>query len=290
MLAAGVVAAIGFLPSLVPSLRESDWWAGNSWRLVFFVGILPALLCFWIRRDVPEPEIWKARRAEAAAEAAAAGGAAPRPPRRRWSELMTPEERRHALLATVMNACAMFGYWGLFTWIPAYLKRPVEQGGRGLDLLATTTWLFVMFAGKFLGYSLFGFMADAFGRRRVYASYLFIAALLVPAFAYAPSAGWLLLLGPLVAFFGTGFFSGFSALAAEIFPTPIRASALGLTYNVGRGIAAFAPFVVGAISDSFSRSAPERGLATAFLFLAGTYLAAALLALRLPDSRGRELA
>jgi MFS family permease len=181
-----------------------------------------------------------------------------------------------------MNACAMFGYWGLFTWIPAYLSLPVEQGGRGLDLMKTTTWLLLMGVGKWFGYTLFGFAADTVGRRRSYVVYLVAAAVLVPLYGATTSPTWLLVLGPLVAFFGTGYFSGFSAIASELFPTEVRATAMGLSYNIGRGFSAIAPAVVGALANTY-------GLGTAFFLQAAAFFAAALLALALPETKGRRL-
>jgi MFS family permease len=190
--------------------------------------------------------------------------------------------RRNGAIATAMNACSMFGYWGLFTWIPAYLSLPVADGGRGLDLFRTTTWLVVMGAGKWLGYVCFGFGADRFGRRRAYVGYLLVAALLVPVYGLTGSAAWLLALGPLVAFFGTGYFSGFAALASELFPTEVRATAMGLSYNIGRGLSALAPLAVGALATRY-------GLGAAFLLQAAAFLAAALFALALPETKGKPL-
>jgi MFS family permease len=253
MIAAGVVALV--LPAF-------------GWRAVFFVGVLPALVVFWIRRDVPESEIWLRQQG--------AGGAGS--VRLLWRR----DLRRNGIVATAMNACAMFGYWGLFTWIPAYLSLPVEQGGRGLDLMKTTAWLVIMGVGKWLGYALFGFFADSVGRRRSYVTYLLAAAALVPLFGMARTPFWLLVLGPFVAFFGTGFFSGFGAIASELFPTEIRATAMGLSYNVGRGLSAAAPVVVGLLANRF-------GLGSAFFLQAAAFLAAALLALALPETRGRQL-
>jgi MFS family permease len=253
MLAVGVVAVV--LPSF-------------GWRAVFFVGVLPALLVFWIRRRVPESEIWLRQ------EKTTATGA--------LRVLRRPDLRRNGLLATAMNACAMFGYWGLFTWIPAYLSLPVEQGGRGLDLMKTTTWLLLMGVGKWFGYVLFGFVADSVGRRRAYVTYLLVAAAIVPLYGMTSTPAWLLILGPIVAFFGTGYFSGFSAIASELFPTEIRATAMGFSYNVGRGLSAAAPAVVGLLADRF-------GLGSAFFLQAAAFLAAALLALALPETKGRRL-
>src|SRR5712664_194159 len=170
-----------------------------GWRAVFLVGVLPALLVFWIQSSVPEPVLWSERRS-----------VTQRPP---LKHLLSPQVLRAGLLATAMNTCALFGYWGLFTWIPAYLSLPPAQGGRGLSLVKTTSFFLVLCAGKFLGYAAFGFLADAFGRRKPYFTYLLIAALLVPIYGMTSSPTLLLLLGPLVAFFGTGFFSGYAAIA-----------------------------------------------------------------------------
>ncbi len=239
-----------------------------GWRAVFLVGVLPALLVFWIQSSVPEPVLWSERRS-----------AAQRPPLKR---LLSPQVLRTGLLATAMNTCALFGYWGLFTWIPAYLSLPPAQGGRGLSLVKTTAFFLVLCAGKFLGYVTFGFFADAFGRRKPYFTYLIIAAALVPIYGMTTSPFWLLVLGPLVAFFGTGFFSGFAAIASEIFPGEIRAAAMGLSYNVGRGLSAFAPLAVGAL-------AIKHGIGPAFLLQAGAFFVAAILSLMLPETRGRQL-
>lgn len=239
-----------------------------GWRAVFFIGVLPALLVFWIYRGVPEPQLWKNR-----SRGKESGG---------LRRLLQKDVFRNGLLATAMNACAMFGYWGLFTWIPGYLSLPVSQGGRGLTLVAATTLYLVLSPGKWLGYASFGFFADAFGRRKPYFTYLLVAAIIVPLYAVIRSPLLLLLLGPFVAFFGTGFFSGYAAITSELFPGEIRAAAMGLSYNLGRGLSAVAPFAVGAIATRF-------GFLPGFFLLAGAFLAAALLALLLPETRGREL-
>jgi MFS family permease len=181
-----------------------------------------------------------------------------------------------------MNAFSLFGYWGLFTWIPAYLSLPVAQGGRGIGLVKTTGFFLVLCAGKWLGYATFGFFSDAFGRRRPYFTYLFIAALSAPIYGVTRSAGWLLALGPIVAFFGTGSFSGYASLASEIFPSEIRAAAMGLSYNIGRVFSAIAPFAVGALAIKY-------GIGPAFFLQAAAFLVAAVLSLTLPETRGQEL-
>ena len=239
-----------------------------GWRAVFFAGVLPALLVLWIYRGVPEPELWKNRTKEKKSAV--------------LRQLLQRDVLRNGLLATTMNAFSMFGYWGLFTWIPSFLSLPVSKGGRGMSLVVGTTFYLVLSPGKWLGYASFGFFADAFGRRKPYFTYLLVAAILVPLYAVIRSPILLLLLGPFVAFFGTGFFSGYAAIASELFPGEIRAAAMGLSYNLGRGLSAAAPFAVGAMASQF-------GFLPAFFLLAGAFLAAALLALLLPETRGREL-
>jgi MFS family permease len=239
-----------------------------GWRAVFFVGVLPAFLVIWLQHRVPEPELWKLR--------------VVRKDKVPLRKLLEKGVLRNGILATSMNAFSMFGYWGLLPWVPGYLSLSPAQGGRGLSLLKTTSFFLVLCLGKWLGYALFGFFSDAFGRRKPYFLYLIIAAALVPIYGMSRSAFWLLALGPLVAFFGTGYFSGYAAIASELFPGEIRAAAMGLSYNIGRGISAVAPFAVGALALRY-------GIGPAFFLQAGAFLMAALLALALPETRGLAL-
>jgi len=241
-----------------------------GWRAVFFVGVLPALVTFWILRRVAEPEVWRASRA------------APEVGRGELSRLFAPPLRRHTVVVTVVNAFTMFAWWGLFTWIPSYLGLPPAQGGAGLDIVRTSTWVILMQVGMWLGYVTFGFTSDRFGRRSTYIAYLAAATLLVPVYGAVRAPVALLLLGPPVAFFGTGYFVGFGVMTAELFPTRIRATAQGLTYNFGRGVSALAPFAVGSL-------ALRHGLGFAFNLVAAAFGAAALLALLLPETRGRQI-
>jgi MFS family permease len=275
-LVAGLLLGLGSVV-LAPGLELPGW------RAVFFVGVLPALLVLWVRRRVAEPEIWRGhleQRASAGEKRPALGQARAR--RGGLARLWQPDLRRHAVIATVMNTATLFGYWGLFTWIPAFLALPPEQGGRGLTITETTLWLIVMGVGKWFGYVLFGYAADTAGRRRAYIAYLTAAALLVPVFVTLKDPRWLLIVAPWVAFFGTGYFSGFGAIASELFPTEIRATAMGLTYNLGRAVSAAAPFLVGALALRY-------GLPAALLVTSGAFLLAAVLASLLPETKGTEL-
>jgi MFS family permease len=236
-----------------------------GWRAVFFTGIIPALFTLWIRRSVKEPEMWRKQ----------IGNREPGTGSREFP-------LRIAIFLTAMNAATMFAYWGQGSWVPSYLSLPTTQGGVGLSTETMALFIIAMQVGMWLGYVTFGFVSDAVGRRPTYISYLLIAAVLVWYYGFAREPWILLVLGPFVAFFGTGFFSGFGAVASEIFPTAIRATALGVTYNSGRLLSAIAPFVVGTMAQN-------RGFGAAFTVTAVAYMIAAVLWLGIPETKGRKM-
>ena len=238
----------------------------HNWRYVFFIGIAPALLLLWIQKEVPESELWRRQAAKNIGPAR-----------------LSREHVRNAVVLLALNFFGLFAWWGLFTWIPPYLSLPVEQGGRGFSQLGTTGLLvFLNLAGMFPGYISFGFVADRLGRRWAFFVYLFAAACVLPVYAAARQSWQILLMGAVVAFFGTGFFSGSGIVGSELFPTHVRARALGLTYNGARMLSCVAPYAIGALSM-------HRGLSGAFVVCAVGFLLAAFTALLLPETRGREL-
>jgi len=270
--AIGYLAAAGLSALILPH---------HGWRVLFLAGVLPALLTVWIRRRVEEPEIWRRR-------VAGGTGARPTSPELstadRFRTILRPPLRRHTLVATSMGAALLFAYWGLFTWIPAYLSSPVERGGAGLDLVRSSAWIAPMQIGAFLGYNLFGVIADRVGRRPAFLLFVLGAAAIVPCYGLASrQPGVLLLLGPLVGFFGHGYFSLFGAMLAELFPAGVRATAQGLCYNTGRALSATAPLLIGAAAARF-------GFGTALAFTSMLYLVGGALIFLLPETRGRELA
>ncbi|MGO9940630.1 MAG: MFS transporter [Terracidiphilus sp.] len=239
--------------------------AHAGWRWVFFTGILPAFLVLWIQHRVPEPPLWERSHAASSTQKLAALGQYLRP----------------LIVLTLANTCGMFAWWGLFTWIPAYLVLPTAQGGRGFTSLSLTGFLVTInLLGMLPGYLLFGVAADRFGRRPTFALYLGAAACVVPLLAAARQPAFILLFASIAAFFGTGFFTGSAIIGSELFPTHARATALGTSYNVARGLSALAPLTIGALSE-------RHGLSWAFG--ASAVAAAALLALLLPETQGAAL-
>jgi hypothetical protein len=104
------------------------------------------------------------------------------------------------------------------------------------------------------------------------------ASVLLPIYGQVREPTLLLMLGPLVALFGTGYFSGFGAVTADFYPASIRATAQGFTYNTGRLVSAGAPFIVGSL-------AATHGFDVAFLVTGGAFLAAAIAWIWIPDGR-----
>jgi MFS family permease len=254
----------------------------SNWRAVFFVGVLPALVIFWILKKVPESEMWERHRK------ASLAASSPQPEATQAREdsffhLFSRSYARHTIALLLVNFFGLFAWWGLFTWIPPYLSLPVSQGGRGFGVMSTTALLlFLNLAGMFPGYLTFGWVADRLGRRNSFILYTLAAAFFVPLYAVARSEWVLLLLGAVVAFFGTGFFSGSGIVGSEIFPTRLRARALGFTYNGARTLSALAPFVIGRVGQA-------KGLGWAFHLCATSFLLATVMAVLLPETKGKQL-
>jgi MFS family permease len=268
------------------ALMQSSWAVGYAlaalvsapllamagWRAVFFVGIVPALLAVWIQRSVVESHVWlAARRREHEAPTAT------------LRDVFRGRFAGTTALLTIMSSATIFAYWGLFLWVPAFLSLPPERGGLGFDETWKTLLVVTMQVGTFLGYVSFGYIADAVGRRKSFVAFILIAAVLTLIYSVTRDRWLLLGLGPLVAFFGTGFFSGFGTVTAEIYPTSVRAVAQGFTFNMGRFASAAAPLMVGSLAES-------RGFGPAFALLAGALLIGAATWIWLPETKGRSVA
>jgi len=268
--AAGMMQSAWAVGALLAAALSALVLERFGWRVLFLIGVFPAILAYFIRRNVEEPEIWKR-----AKEVAAPTG---------WGEIFAPRFLRTTLVATMVAASTLVAYWGIFTWLPAYLATPVSQGGVGLSVTKSATWMIVVQLGAFAGYLSFGWIADRLGRRPAFTLFMICATLVIPAYAAAAShPSVLLLIGPLVGFFAHGYFSLFGALLSELFPTSLRATGQGFCYNAGRLAAAAAPFAIGFAADSV-------GLGVALTVNALFFTLAGALIWLLPETRGRELA
>ncbi len=287
---AGAVLVAEYWPSekraRAISLMQSGWAIGYilaaivaatilpayGWRMMFWIGVLPALLTVWIRRNVPEPPVWVNRKEKAGS----------------LLEIFQGPLLRVTLIATALATTVLFAYWGVFTWLPGFLAAPTSAGGAGFGIVKTSGWIIAMQMGAFAGYNCFGLLADRLGRRTAFAIYVVAAAIMTVAYGSAPrwagdSAPTVLLIaGPLLGFFGTGFFALFGTMLAELYPTSVRGAGQGFVYNFGRGLSALAPLTVGAVAD-------KSGLDMALVLNAGYFLLGAGLVFFLPETKGREL-
>lgn len=246
--------AIGYMAAAIVAALVLPHY---GWRWLFVVGLAPAAFTWWIRRSVPESPQWK------------------RPEGSPFGELLRPPLRGRVLVLTALCCCLLFGYWGVFTWLPAYLSSPVERGGAGLSIVRSSAWILPMQVGAFLGYISFGFLADRFGRLRAFLLFVLSTAVLVPVYGLAGrSAAILLAIGPLLGFFGHGYFSVVGSIATEMFPSRVRNTAQGFCYNAGRGLAGFAPATVGALADRFGIGAALT--VTSIFFVAGAVVMAGM--------------
>ena len=259
--------AIGYaLAALVNWLVQDV--AGFGWRVVFFVGVLPALYALWVRSRVEEPVLWQRARAA--------------PKRGSLGRALGGRMLGVTVAVTLMNACTLFGWWGFNSWVPTYLSSASQQGGIGLSVRLMSLLVITMQAGMWLGYVTFGFISDAIGRRRTYVGYLILAAALVWSYTSSRNPWVLFALGPVTAFFATGYFSGFGAVTAELYPTEVRATAQGFTYNLGRVVSAFAPRAVGSLATT-------RGYPAALSLAAAAFLLAAMFWVFIPETKGRAI-
>ncbi len=260
--------AVGYAAAALVTAVVMPLW---GWRAVFFIGVLPALLVFWVRKKVEEPEIWKIQKKSAPQEQKAKIGSVIR-------------GRLLGITAavTLMNAFTMFAWWGFNLWIPGYLSLAQNQGGIGLSTRLMSSLVIFMQFGMWLGYLTFGYISDTLGRKKTYIIYLLAASLFIVVYSGLDKPLLLFFLGPFVAFFGTGYFSGFGALTAELYPTRIRATLQGFTYNIGRIVSAIAPLAIGSLAQ-------EKGFGTAFLLASGAFIAAAAMWILIPETCGRKL-
>ena len=240
-----------------------------AWRWMFALGALPALLIFFLRRYVEEPEVAVRSRAHAVATG-------DRPSI--W-EIFSPEIRRTTLLAALLGTGAQGGYYAISSWVPTFLRSE-----RGLTVIGSSGYLAVLISGSFVGYLLGAWLADRIGRRPLFIYSAIAAIILVLIYTSVPLSNAVMLwLGFPLGVASSAYFSGLGAFFTELFPTRLRGSGQGFAYNFGRGIGALFPTLVGYLSATIALST---AIAVFAVMAYGLLLIAALL---LPETRGKVL-
>ena len=240
-----------------------------AWRWMFVIGALPALLVFYLRRYVTEPEISAASRAKQAAE-----GTRPA----LW-EIFSGPILKTTILASLMATGCQGGYYAITFWVPRFLTAE-----RNLSIVDSTGYLAALIIGSFIGYLVGAWLADRIGRRNLFLTFSLGAIAVVLVYTQVELTNRLLwVLGFPLGFFASGYFSGVGAFLTELYPTRLRGSGQGFCYNFGRGIGALFPFLVGALSTTTT-------LANAIaVFAVAAYSVFFLAAFALPETRGKVL-
>ena len=266
-----------------------------GWRMCFFISIIPALIVVFIRRDLPESDLWVLKQKSSAKIVKQTADVVVNLKSRvfewfiksvkrddsKFLMLFSKEYRKNFILALILAILGLSAYWFTYSWMPDYLYTE-----RHFSLTKSALWIIVTQIGGFLGYLSFGFVADRIGRRPAYTIYSFLMAIGLVMITVL----WDLVVGnpPLILSFmfivgfGTGFFGGYGPLFSELFPTLIRNTASGSAFNLGRGVQFFTPVIIAMISINYNLSLGIF-LAAIFAILTGIFI------WTFPETKGRDL-
>ena len=262
----------------------------GAWRTMYLIGVLPAVLTLWIRRAIPESTLWeKANEQRRAANQRKRQGYAVMADDRaltRFSFLdlfASPMIRKRTTIAFLMATASAVGFWGISTWVPPYIGSVAASVGLSSTQWASFTGL-TYNAGAIAGYVSLGFLADAFGRRPVTLAYFAFSFLATPLlFLWTHGLHRLILVSAIVGFFGSGQLTWLSTWLPELYPTRMRATALGFIFNAPRLIAAGGTLMAGRLIVKFG------GYGNAAMIVATIYLLGLAVGPSLPETRGKSL-
>jgi len=256
----GVLAAALITPLLLPLI---------GWRGMFAVGILPAIAAYFIRHTLDEPELFVAK--------------VQQEPEQKESSLrlLVKDSATAKMSLGMVILCSVqnFAYYGVMIWLPSYLSTRF-----GFALTQSAAWTSVTIAGMALGIFLFGHIADRFGRRPTFLTYMLGAAIMVVVYSRLTDPTQLLFGGAAMGFFVNGMLGGYGALMSELYPTVARATAQNVLFNIGRAVGGFGPLVVGAVAAAYSFEIAIALLATLYI------LDIIALLFLIPERRGAALA
>ncbi|AIR89098.1 MFS transporter [Pseudomonas cremoricolorata] len=240
-----------------------------AWRVMFLVGLAPAVLVIYVRRNVEEPEGSARNRTQAAA----------RPFLASLAGIFRPELLRVTLFGGILGLGAHGGYYAVMTWLPTFLKTE-----RNLSVLSSGGYLAVIIFAFWLGCIVSGLLIDRIGRRKNIVLYALCCVVTVQCYLFIPlSNTQMLFLGFPLGFFAAGIPASLGSYFNELYPADVRGAGVGFCYNFGRVLSAVFPFLVGHMSGYMS-------LGSAIGIDAGiAYGVAVLAALALPETNGRKL-
>ena len=262
----------------------------KPWQAIFLVGALPAFLCVFLLKRLPEPEKWCRARDAGRLSGVQAGSYGVLLGRAPWA--------RHAWLGLVLCSAGIIGYWGIGNFHPRIVGSIVADhlaaSGVGPERLASeqafwrSVGLLLQNVGGFLGMMTFTWLAEAWGRRPAFALSLllsFLTTLLV--FHSLRDFGQIYWMLPLMGFGQLSVFAVYAIYLPEIFPTSLRSTGISFCYNGGRILAATAPFTLSRITAHIGGDI--EGFRTAGMWVSLVLLIGILVLPFLPETKDRPL-
>ncbi len=266
-------APVGFaLAAIVGGLVAPE----IGWRACFYISILPALLVVFVRKRIPESDIWQERK-----DFLNKLPKENKEPQVNFWILFGSQYRYLFTISLFLAIFDMAAYWITFSWLPGYLYTE-----RSFSLAKSAFWVIVAQVGAFFGNLAFGWTADKFGRRPAYTIFSFLMAigLIMITLMWSVIVAYpaLILSFMFLVGFGTGMFAGYGPLFAELYPTSIRNTAMGSAYNFARGIQFLAPVLVAVTAQYYGLSGGI-SLAAIFAILSGLWI------WLFPETRGLKI-
>jgi len=280
---------IGFFIASVTWLYVSPM-GPDAWRYMYLIGVLPALLTLWIRRAIPESEIWEeVNKKRVSAVNLQKSGTSLNDDQTKLAkftlvDLFTDKSlRKQTIILFLMSLTSTVGFWGIATWVPPFIASIAAASGKIAPQWASYAGM-AYTAGSVAGYVSFGFLADKFGRKPITITFFVISLIVTPIFFFlTKDLTWLLALAFVTGAFTNGQFTWMASWLPELYPTRVRATALAFVFNAPRFIACLGPLLGGTMIVAFG------GFGMAAMVLASIYILGIIVTPMLKETNGQPL-
>jgi MFS family permease len=260
----------------------------DSWRIMFLIGVLPAIFALWLRRTVPESDRWsradgrrRSLRSRSTVELSTEEVSYTRLTLRQI--FADPKLRRLTILGSLMSLTTTLGWWGISTWVPLYVSGIAAQNGGSATAWASGAGM-IYNVGAIAGYIGFGFLADRFGRKPTTMLYFAASLVLTPVlFLWTHDLRLIVVVLVINGFFTLGQYTWMPVWLPEFYPTHLRATGAAFVFNAARFVAFLGPLLAGAIISALG------GYGIAATVVGLIYILGLVVAPFCPETRGRPL-